>query len=182
VVFDTLASFAPSLVDDPHSSAQWAPVLLPLVRLARAHELAVAIAHHAKKAEGGGYRDSTAIGALVDMLLELIPDTASPGRRNVTVLGRWPAENFAVELIGDHYEVVAGGALGIEAQVLTFIAANPRCSKTTVRDGVGGRGEDVDRTLSRLLTSGAVRNDGTDRRHAYIVASVPEEVEDDLPF
>jgi hypothetical protein len=175
LIVDTLASFARTVVSDPHSSAEWPAVLLPLLTAAREREMAVAIAHHAKKNEGGGYRDSTAIGALVDMLLELLPDTGNAARRNVTALGRWPASNFAVELVEDHYQVVASGALSLDAQILALIQAKPRASQSAVR-AVGGRHDDVDRALGRLLASGAVRNDGTDRRHAYVAAAPAPEL------
>lgn len=184
LIVDTLASFARTVVSDPHSSAEWPAVLLPLLTAAREREMAVAIAHHAKKNEGGGYRDSTAIGALVDMLLDLLPDTGNTARRNVTALGRWPANNFAVELVGDSYQLAAG-ALSLDAQVLGFIDANPRCSLRQLRS-IGGRHDDVDAALGRLQASGAVRDDGTDHRHAYVSSSTaptPAAAEPDaLPF
>jgi len=186
LVVDTLANFA--RVDDPSSAAEWPATLLPLLRLARERDMAVDVAHHAKKGEGGGYRDSTAIGANVDLLLELRPDTSDPARRHVTVLGRWLSPNFTVELVADHYQLVAGGELSLDAQVLAFIQQHPRCSLRLVRS-VGGRAEDVDQALARLLASGSVRNDGSDRRHAYVSATapagnqgLPAEETDDLPF
>jgi AAA domain-containing protein/SWIM zinc finger len=169
LVVDTLASFARTVVSDPHASGEWPKVLMPLLRVARDLETAVAISHHAKKNDGGGYRDSSAIGALVDLLLDLTPDPSNAQRRNVAALGRWPAENFTVELVDDSYQLVAG-APSLDARVLAFITANPQCSLRAVR-AVGGRHHEVDQALARLLGSGAVRNAGTERRHAYVVPS-----------
>jgi hypothetical protein len=171
LVIDTLANFV--RVADPHSAAEWPAVLLPLIRLARDRDMAVAIAHHAKKNDGGGYRDSSAIGALVDLLLELQPDAGNPGRRNVTVLGRWPAVNFAVELTGDWYHLVAAGELSLDARVLAFVQQHPECSQAAVRGHVGGRAQDADAALGRLLASGAVSDAGTERRHAYCTTTEP---------
>jgi hypothetical protein len=192
LVIDTLANFARTVVSDPHSSAEWPAVLLPLVTLAREQGIAVLISHHAKKADGGGYRDSTAIGAIVDMLLELTPDTGDPARRNVAALGRWPAANFAVALVGDRYELMAGSELSLDARVLLFIERHPRCGKREVRDGVGGRVEDVDSAVRRLLEREAITKAGTAAKHAYVardaaVARTPDgrasqEGSDDLPF
>lgn len=165
LVVDTLSNFAQ--VQDPHSSAEWGPVLMPFVRLARERELAVLILHHAKKGEDGGYRDSTAIGAIVDYLLELQPDKGNPARRDVKFLGRRPEPNFTVELLGDHYHVVSAAELSLDARVLVYIEGHPGCPGAAVREHIGGRKEDVDNALRRLLGQGAIRDTGTDRRHAY---------------
>ncbi len=160
VVLDTLANFAH--VEDPHSAAQWPGILLPLVQLARDRDLAVAIAHHSKKNDGGGYRDSSAIGALVDLLLELQADAGNPG---------WPAANFAIELVGDRYELVAGAALSLDARVLVLIEQHPGCSQQGVRDAIGGRADEVNGALGRLLGSGAIRDAGGGNRHKYEIAT-----------
>ena len=164
---DTLANFV--RVKDPHSSGEWPQVLMPLLRTARDLQCAVALSHHAVKSIDGGYRDSTAIGAAVDLILELRPDTGNPARRNVSCIGRWPAPGFAVELIGDRYQLVAGGELSLDAQVLAYLSQNPGSSKNAVRAGVAQRAEEVDTVLARLLSRGAIRNAGSDRRHAYEV-------------
>ncbi len=184
LVIDTLANFAQ--VDDPHSSAEWPRTLLPLLVIARERQLAVALAHHAKKSEGGGYRDSTAIGANVDLLLELRPDTGNVARRHVSVLGRWPAANFTVELVGDRYQVVAGGELSLDARILVYIEGHPGCSQASVRNHVGGRAQDADEALARLLTQRAVRDSGGKGRHAYeataATPTLPLSEGDDVPF
>jgi len=182
LVVDTLASFARGIVTDPHSSAEWPQVLVPLLRYARKLEMAVAIPHHAKKGEGGGYRDSTAIGALVDMLLELTPDAASAARRNVSALGRWPVSGFSIELVGDQYQLVAG-ELSLDARVLAFVQSHQGCSKVDVRSAVGARSEDVDATLGQLIDRGAIHDAGTDRRHAYVAGPKTQtEALDGIPF
>ena len=173
MVIDTLANFA--RVEDPHSAAEWPAVLMPLVRIARDLNAAVVLTHHATKAENGGYRDSTAIGAIVDLILELQADAGNPARRHVKALGRWPVPNFTVELVGDRYQLVAAGELSLDAQALVYVEQHPRCSLRALRSGVGGRADDVDAALGRLLTRGVVRNDGSDNRHAYVVTTTAAE-------
>src|SRR5206468_3993688 len=152
-------------------SAEWAPVMLPLVHLARELKAAVVIGTHAKKSEDGGYRDSSAIAGWVDMILEVRVDTTNPARRNVTALGRWPAPNFAVELVGDGYTLLAGGELSLDAKILAYVQQHPKASGAQVRGAIGGRGTDVDLTIGRLLGSGAIRDlSATPNRHAYVVA------------
>jgi len=181
VVIDSLANFV--RVEDPHSAGEWPDVLLPLVSLARDRDLAVAIVHHANKTEGRGYRDSSAIGACVDVLLELQADTATSTRRNAKVIARWPAAaNFAVELVGDRYELVAGGELGVEARVRLFVVRHPGCSASAVRTHIGGRAQDTDAALDRLLASGTVRDAGKANRHAYEATAGAQEGPDDPPF
>jgi hypothetical protein len=170
LVVDTLANFA--RVDDPHSSAEWPDTLLPLLRLARERDLAVDVSHHAKKSEGG-YRDSSAIGANVDLILELRPDAGDPTRRHISALGRWPAPGFTVDLVGDRYQLVSAAELSLDARVLVYIEGHPGCPGAAVRDHIGGRKEDVDHALRRLIAQGAVRDVGNERRHAYEPASVP---------
>jgi len=187
VVVDTLANFV--RVADPHSSGEWPNVLMPLVRVARDLPTAVVLSHHATKQADGGYRDSTAIGALVDYILELQPDPGNATRRTVKALGRWPMPNFVMDLLGDTYQLVAGGELSLDARVLLFVEQHPQCSKRTLRDGVGGRDADVDAAIRRLLDRGAVQNTGTANAHAYVPTRAPtterepgEEGTNELPF
>ena len=185
VVIDTLASFARTLVSDPHSSAEWPGVLLPLIRLARECDVALNIAHHATKSPGGGYRDSTAIGALVDMLLELEPDPGNPAVRHVKALGRWPASSFAVELVDDAYRLLAAGALTLDAKVLAFIAQHPRTNQLAIRAAMGCKHEESDAALARLIAGGAVRDErlSASKPHAYVAVQAATPSDDaDVPF
>ena len=184
LVLDTLSSFAHTLVDDPFSSAQWPAVLMPLIRIARDMNIAVQIIHHARKAEGGGYRDSSSIGALVDMLLELQPDAGNPAVRKVKALGRWATTDFAVELVGDTYHLLAGD-LSLDARVLHYLQQHPKSSLGAVRIAMGGRHEDTDAAIARLLQSDAVADASTStNRHAYtaVGARSPDAEDTDVPF
>jgi AAA domain len=165
VVIDTLTHFTP--VADPFSPAEWPAVLMPLVRLARERELAVVINHHAKKNEPGGYRDSTEIGAAVDMLLEVRSAGLEPARRRIDVVARWPAESFVIELAPDGYRLVTAGTLSVDAQVLAFVTANPHSAQSAVRAAIPGKHREVDAALARLVAQGALRDVRTGRVHRY---------------
>jgi len=142
LIVDTLAAFA--AVQDPHASAEWRGVSLPLIHLARERELGIAVTHHAVKAEAGGYRDSSAIGGYPDLLLEVKRDHGNAARRHITPLGRWPAEAFTVELLGDRYHLVAAGELSLDAQVLAWVAAHPRATGGAIRTALGARHNETD--------------------------------------
>jgi hypothetical protein len=62
--------------------------------------------------------------------------------------------------------------LSLDARTLLFIEQHPHCGKREVRDGVGGRVEEVDAALGRLLNRGAVTNASTKGKHSYIATGV----------
>jgi hypothetical protein len=184
VIIDTLSNYATGL-QDPHSSAEWPAVLMPLVSLAREREIAITVPHHATKGQDSGYRDSTAIGACVDMIVTLHPVPDSPARRRITCLGRWPARDLVVELVGDAYSIVQTGQLGSDAQVLAFIAQHPGCSKNTLRTSLGMGREPIDRAVDLLLERKAIENRGAGRAHQYHAVEAAREREpgeDNAPF
>jgi hypothetical protein len=85
----------------------------------------------------------------------------------VKFLGRRPEPNFTVELLGDHYHLVAAGELSMDARVLAYVQGHRGSSGAAVRNHIGGRKEDVDDSIRRLLSQGVIRDVGNDRRHAY---------------
>lgn len=82
VVLDSLATLAPGVREN--EAEVMAPFLLGLQTLARETGVALLLLHHASKA--GGYRGSTAIGASVQILVELIAHDGDPdGQRRELV-------------------------------------------------------------------------------------------------
>ena len=99
VIVDTLHRFA--AVTDASASEQWTPVLTALDNLARTTNAAVLLTAQATKASGE-YRDSTAIGHAVDVVLNLVrPDTDSPVRHLDPQKHRWPLARVTAQLVGD---------------------------------------------------------------------------------
>lgn len=167
VVIDTLAAFVTTLGLEPGSSKDWAPVVLALARIAHDSGVALVILHHGQKG-GNDYRDSTAIGASVDLILGMA-EGDSPDTRSIRSKGRWRTEDFAVRLVGDRYELAAG-ELSLDARVLYFIETNPQASTTAVRAGVQGQAKLVDRAIDRLLGRGAIVDSGGPSGHKYEIS------------
>lgn len=69
LVLDSLRTLAPGL--DENDSVQVAGFMGSLADLARRRDLAVLLLHHSAKADGEGYRGSTAFGALAEIVFNL---------------------------------------------------------------------------------------------------------------
>ena len=169
VVVDTLAAFADLLPEQPDSGSAvaWTRIMRQLVEPVRTSNAGLLLIHHGQKS-GGGYRDSTAIGANSDVILEM---TEAPGDvRRFKARGRIHVESFDVRRVREGFQLV-GGPEPIEARVHRFVEGHPRVSKTKIRSGVGGKGEDVDAAVGRLVAAGKIHNVGTEHRHAYEITS-----------
>lgn len=171
LVIDTLPTWADRWVEDARSATSWTPVMVALTALARESDAALLILHHSRKSDGA-YRDSSAIGAGVDVILEMSRHPEDPNLRTVKARGRWPMQGFVVRLVGDGFEL-GGGTLSLDARVLLFVERNPGATGKAVRDGAGGRAGDVDDALRRLVDRGAVRDAGSGERHEYYLAGAP---------
>ena len=169
IIIDTLSAFVADMDLDPSSSADWTPIMARLNRIARDTAAAVLILHHATKA-GGTYRDSTAIGASVDVILEMSEDQEETVRK-IGVRGRWKMDDFQIQLIdspegGLRYELARGG-LSLDARVLAYITENPGCSGRQLRENIDGGTHEVTRARDRLLEQGVIENQGTGNCHSY---------------
>lgn len=177
VVVDSLAEFVSGDIEDAHASAAWVPVLRQFALLARQHDAAVVLVHHARKSDGG-YRDSTAIGAGVDVVLELTEGDEAEVRK-VRARGRWTIGDYAVRLAGAAYEL-ASGEISVDARVLLYVEGHPGCSLRELRRAVTARAADVDAALARLEARGAVLDAG-EGRHAYRVPTVSQSPKTRVP-
>lgn len=169
IVIDTLAALAADLVRDPSSSSEWTKVMSRLARIARETDTAVLVLHHSRKSDGQ-YRDSSAIGAGCDVMLEMdTPPDATTGRR-IRGRGRIHVEReVLVRLIDNRFELSEGQG-SVDDEVLAVVTVHPGLSKREVRNRVSRRGAEVDEALERLLNASRVVNDGDGTRHAYHVA------------
>lgn len=169
-IIDTLPALVESLNLDPTSSADWTPVMLGLTRLARDSGTAVLILHHAAKS-GTGYRDSSAIGASVDMILILEESKSNESTRKITPRGRWHLDHYTVRLEGTPETsmsyMLGTGAVSVDAQVLSYVEQNPGCNVRDLREGVGGNAQQVDEARKRLLKKGMIVNHRQGRAHSY---------------
>ena len=171
VVIDTLAAYAEEAAPDSGDASAWKAVLAPLVRLARDHDVALVILHHATKGASGEYRDSTAIGAEMDMLIEMREGDV-PGVRMLKPRGRWKVDPYTViyEEARDGRPPsfrLAEGDLSVDQKVILYLKANGGASKRAVREGVGGRSADVDGAVFRLLSAGKIEDLGDNQRSEF---------------
>jgi hypothetical protein len=158
VIIDTLAALVDLLADVPESgnAGDWTRVMARLTRIARETEAAVLVLHHGRKSDGK-YRDSTAIGAGVDAVLEMTEGKADMTRK-VTCHARFKTEPFSFILTGDTLELV--GDVPLTQRILTYVAQNPDCSQNDVERSVQGRREDIRKALLDLIGEGAVNDHG----------------------
>lgn len=117
-VVDSLMSFVSGLVTRGGDAAEWTPHLKGLTAVARSAGAAMIWLHHANKATGN-YRDSSAIGAEADMILEFQPHQHGDTVRKIRVRGRLPLRDFDLDFVDGRY-VLAGEA-----------SANPAPGKAT---------------------------------------------------
>jgi hypothetical protein len=128
------------------------------------------VLHHGKK-DDSGYRDSTAIGAGVDMILTLSgkPDSS---KRVITALGRFTISNYAVWLKGAQYtigSVAAGDSLA--DKVLSYLRQNPvGVSANALASAIGARKIEVLEALAFLKRRGLVQETGQGAAHKWELA------------
>jgi 5S rRNA maturation endonuclease (ribonuclease M5) len=168
IVIDSLAEYSKDLVSDQSSSAQWQRVMSSLVRLAREYEVAILLLHHGRKSDGS-YRDSSAIAAAADMILEMHAVGGQSTTRRFKVNGRWTLQDFRLNLDGDSYTLM-GDQGDLDERVWLFVARNERCSKRQVRDGITAKDTHIDKALERLLQREAIQNVGSAVAHSYVPA------------
>ena len=169
IIIDTLVEFANLISGEPlesNNSQGWAVVMGEITDLARDF-CAVLLLHHANKVDGK-YRDSTAIGGAVDVIIELQGDGAGP--RTLKAKGRFPLPETRVKLEGDEFKLIEAPE-EIEERVVRFVAAHPRCSLRDLRDSIGGNANEVGRIKDRLLKTGRIVNVGTATVHAYMAGT-----------
>jgi hypothetical protein len=180
VFMDTLAALLASLgVSDFNAAAQVLPVMNELATLAHESGAAIVLLHHASKGTGK-YRDSTALGGAVDLIVEMADpeDAGDPTRRDFKTRGRMPTENFSVTFADGRYAPAESGE-SLEMRIIRAIrdaAANGRTlSKTAIREAIGGRVARIDAALRALTESRAILYDRADGYTLPALALVADE-------
>jgi hypothetical protein len=179
VVIDTLPAYGRRIgVTEANSSAQWTDAMMPLNVLARETDAAFLILHHAKK-DTGTYRDSTAIGANVDMILEM---KESGDLRLIECTGRWNEEDFTIELVDDgstSFFRLVGGHKSRKEELLDLVGRSPGLSKRQVASQIEGRTAEVHGLVDQLLSSGELVNHGSSRGYKLYLPMKEVILEDD---
>lgn len=176
VVVDSLAAFTRRLELDPGNSSQWARVMYRFSDLAEESGAGLLIVHHARKRDGR-YRDSSAIGAAVDMILEMSAGDAE-NERAIEARGRWALEDYSFVLRKSEKSIrfkLSGGEKLLEERVFSWVRNHPGCSTRNVRDGVIGKSDEIRQTLRALNDQERLENRGSGRRHEWHVVSGVQE-------
>ncbi len=180
VLLDSFQRFVEGVVSDARSSAEMHPPAQALTDLAHENELAVLFSHHAKK-DGSGYRDSTALGAAVDVIAELTtPDEkGDETRRAMTLRGRLPGtRDFEYRFDGDGIVLAHRGDEPLELRVLDVITASPGVSQSALRQVIGGRAKTVDGVIQHLLDHHRIVDHGNVKGRRYYLAESPNPMRD----
>lgn len=173
VVIDTWTSWTATLGLDYWRAADVAPVLKRLEAVARSGP-AVLLLHHNRRSDQQP-RGSGHLMAAVD-LLRTVEDGSHDRERKVAGRGRIPCPPFRYRLTtdGDNYELkVVDPEREIEERVLTYIEANPACSKSNIRSKVEGRNDDIDAAVKALERTGLIEVDRSGVAHRHRIAQDP---------
>jgi hypothetical protein len=178
IIIDSLQAVARHVLGEAPQSGDasaWSEIMRPLADIAHAHGVAILVLHHVRKSDGEA-RDSSEILAAVDGTLTMrLPRSADDRRtRRITGRARWPIDPFTVALRGEgaeaRYELVGGQVeLSLDARILLYVQNNPGASRTAVRNGVMGRGEQISGAIDRLIKRGELQERHEGRRSALYV-------------
>ncbi len=172
VVVDTLSEYIVGTVDDSNSADQLTPVLRGFRQLAQAADLAVVILHHTGR-NGVRYRGSGAIGAGVDLILEMGEVEGDPRLRRVKVRGRIGIESFAIRYDGTQYHLDdAGRERTVAERIVDYCLAHPGTSLRQIQREVGGKAEAVAAAVQLLLDTNQIEDTGGDRGRKLRVAGI----------
>ena len=189
VIVDTLIAYAAGGVTDANASAQMQPIVQALSHYAHESGVALILVHHGRKSDGK-YRDSSAIGGGVDVIIELAPPKGEDESttRVARVRGRVPTADFQFRYEHGTFELVSASDVGaardiaatlgaisaadsaLAQKIADVIAVAPGASMKGVRDRVAARSADIDRMLTRLIDSGRIVDAGSVHAHRYYLA------------
>ena len=169
IIWDTLGAFANEISGkplDPGDAQGWTRVMLEVLDVAREFGASLLL-HHAKKSDGT-YRDSTAIGAAVDVILEMSGEGSDP--RTIKSRGRLhEVSEIRIKLDDNEYHLVETLA-DVKERLFDFIATHPRCTMRAIYDGVGARAKEVTKARDLLLKEGRIANMSNGQEHLYIAS------------
>lgn len=173
VIVDSLITYGEGRVSDASSSAQTGPVVNELTKVAHDTGVALILIHHARKSDGR-VRDSSAIPAATDLVLEVsVPDEdTDPTRRRVRARGRVPVHGFEFRYDGRQFALAGPEELPLDQRIVAYVSHHLGCSVRDVREAVVGRNGEKDAVLAQLLADGRIQNLGTAMRSKLWPAGV----------
>lgn len=166
VIVDTLSAMAEGKLEDGSAKA-WQALMAALTRLARDFDCAVIIIHHSRKSDGA-YRDSTAIGANVDCIIEMHPDERDPAARHLKARSRFSVPGCTIRYTGSGYELAEKVEPGValRSAVMRYVSDNPGCSLNELRQGVHVGSYQARGAIAAELVAEGVLQEERGPRHA----------------
>ncbi|MFC1628426.1 AAA family ATPase [Gemmatimonadota bacterium] len=158
IVIDSLPALVCSKNPESGSAADWTPIMQEITQVARRSESAILLLHHASKSTGH-YRDSTAIGAGVDLIIEM--HEKGNNSRRFECKGRWDTKNFDLEYNDENKNelyTLRQEDLPLEQRVILVICNNPGCTKQFVYDRVTGKTQIKQKLIDSLLIEGTIED------------------------
>ncbi len=167
LVIDTCLSLAGAGGRLQLGGQEWTPHLNALRGILQRTAAGGILLHHSTKATGR-YRDSSAIGAGVDAILEMSPAQEDPVVRQVRARGRMVMADFRLRFVDPWYQL-EGGDLPLDLRIYRVVQGIPGASQNRIREAVYGSTKAIDRTLGDLCRRGAIEDRGNGHGHAYHV-------------
>ena len=166
IIWDTLGAFADAISPspiDPGDGPAWTRVMGVIVDITRRHGASL-ILHHSRKSDGK-YRDSTAIGANVDFIVEMFGEGTEP--RTLKARGRFSLDDVRFHIENDTFKLIETEKQ-FQERVLQFVKENPKCTLRVLREAIGGKNEDISKARDKLMAAGLMTNIGTEANHCYM--------------
>ena len=144
-----------------------------------AENFSTILTHHANKTNNT-YRDSTAIGAVPDLIMTMSKGKGQNGRK-IEVSGRIDnVKDFELRFVDGRYELENASAfLPMEEKVYQYIEDNPGCSSTEIRAGVSGSSTAKDEAVQRLVDGNRIyqrSESGGKLAHHVVPVFAPQDV------
>ncbi len=174
VIGDTLSALAEGKLEDGSAKA-WQPLMAALTKLARDFNCAVLILHHARKSDGT-YRDSTAIGANVDCIIEMRPDDRDSAVRHLKARARFPVPECRIRFSGSGYELAetVEPEEALRSAVKRYVNEHPGCSLYELRQGVHVGSYQAKGTIAtELVADGVLREERGPRGARRFYSAAP---------
>ena len=157
LVVDSLAEWARLIAGrapDDGDAAGWGAVVRPLVQLSRDFNCATVMLHHPRRSDGQ-YRGSGEIAAALDCLLEIrLPSKGEEiTQRSFSGRARWPIEEFAIEMVGDRYQMV-GEPLPLESRILLDLSVAGPSKRNDQHQRLKVRKQTYLKTVQQMIDDG----------------------------
>lgn len=177
VIVDTLSAIAQGKLDDGSAKA-WQPLMAALTGLARDFDCAVLIIHHSRKSDGA-YRDSTAIGANVDCIIEMHPVEKDATARHLKARSRFTVPDCTIRYTDDSYELVGtdeAPEIAIRKAVTRYVNEHPGCPLVELRKGIRVGSYTSKATIAgKLVAEGILREEKGERGARLFYPAEPPE-------